>query len=417
MILTLLYYNLNCDSESEEDDSMSTSKQTCSSAIHKLLSGFFKNDPIDDGYFADNMKCFIAMFNTDPALWNKYNDAKTAFNTQDTTENQIKQASEIADCAIALRASSVDSAASVITTNMPQITLNGLNAIESVNMKKLHDLLIRKMSQGKQTATDPDSARKMLSDFKNDIEVSKVTLVLPHKWAVGNRIWKINEISKQFEGHEFDFSKYDVGAGWKDVKALIESLKDDKPTDANHQMQQMSNKFAVDAFAVVINHYKKTLPEANQSLQNLLDLLKIVAAFTTTSSISKIAWSGLTQKHKASYPGFFDALTTANLLYDNPAKLTKSRLFSCAATLFLSYDPTAVFAKRNLNTVPRMIVAIFALEEKYNEISNEQNTTSTSEHMMHLLLSVGEQFSYAYNRNAIPNSVRTVRFVIGSENI
>lgn len=173
-----------------------------------------------------------------------------------------------------IRASSNDSLSSVITEIIPEITLNGLSATEMINMKKLYDILIRKMSQGKQVASDPNSANTMLEDFRTDLNVAKKTLVLPHKWLIGNRIWKINEISKQLDGQEFDFSTYDTGASWAEIRELIAKHVADKPIGVNQQIQQMSNKFAVDTFVVVINHYKTTIEEGKQSMQHFIALVR-----------------------------------------------------------------------------------------------------------------------------------------------
>lgn len=94
----ILYYLFDCDSEEEEI--MANSKQTCSSMVHKSLTNFFKSNPITADYFASNLKCFTAMFNAMAVLWIKYNKAKSTFDTQGTSEEQILQATAIADCAV-----------------------------------------------------------------------------------------------------------------------------------------------------------------------------------------------------------------------------------------------------------------------------------------------------------------------------
>lgn len=43
--------------------------------------------------------------------------------------------------------------------------------------------------------------------------------------------------------------------------------------------------------------------------------------------------------------------------------------------------------------IPKIIATVYGLEKQYNQISTEANTTSTSEHLLHLLLSTTKDTS------------------------
>lgn len=138
-------------------------------------------------------------------------------------------------------------------------------------------------------------------------------------------------------------------------------------------------------------------------MQKISDFLKM-------SSISKINWVKLVAV-QTKFESFLGNLDEANQLYDNPGKITRPRLFACASSLYPAYEPLAVFGVANrLATVPKMIALIYKIEKEKGSLSTIAKTTRTSEHLVHLLLTLGAQYPYVYNRNGISKSVRDVHF-------
>lgn len=177
----------------------------------------------------------------------------------------------------------------------------------------------------------------------------------------------------------------------------INLLKDNAKPNDQAQTLNMANKFAVDAFAVVNNHYKIIHPQNKQNVEDSLGLLIKIAAFTNFTSVGTQSWANFVRL-QTDHATFLANLTTANTIYDNPGKLTKARLIACAGCLYRSCDPTAIFMTTDhSHAVPRLISQIYILEKENDEISDIVGTTSNSEQALHLLLCLGERFNYGYN--------------------
>lgn len=239
----------------------------------------------------------------------------------------------------------------------------------------------------------------------------KRTMVFPHKWAQKQRVWK---------GKTININKNSVGNGedaaWNALINEMEELKKDISPAKDAAPLGMSNKFAVDVFACTINHFKRTMPETQRGLPVFLRIMDAVAGYTCQSSISAAQWGRFVNAH-ADWQPFFRDIGAGNTLYDNPAKMTKARLFSCAALLYKGIEPTCLFGVGDHSTkIPKMISIIYKLETDYHEISPDVGHTSNSEHLLHLLLSLGAEHTYAWNRNHIPHSVRNVTFEVNPGN-
>lgn len=136
----------------------------------------------------------------------------------------------------------------------------------------------------------------------------------------------------------------------------------------------------------------------------------MVAAFLNKSSIGKTEWLSFVRANEW-YKPFFAGIEEANFLYENPGKLSRARLFACTSSLFLTPEPLALFGvKDRLATIPKMIAKIYETEKKFNIVDKQKGTTSTSEHLCHLLLTIGGNNAYVWNRNKIPKSIRETKF-------
>lgn len=405
-------FDSDSDSDYSEESKMSNltkAVDTCASKIHHAFVDFFKSHAVDGLYFETNQNIVKTVFACDAALWTEYERARAEFKNEGTLEERAKLASVIGDAAVAIRKSSTLTASSVITANLPIVKIDGLTADEINNIKTLHTLLIAKMSaNGKGSAKQGDTDQ-MLKDFKNDLSLISKTKCLSPSWFEKFRIWKVEQIAISKK------SPIDWPTDSDDpiVAALIKRINEAKeiaPPNQDGEMANVANKFAVDSIICTINHYKTKVKSGK--VEDFLSLMESIAAFTRSIKVGKIAWL----KFVSNFPveaAFFNDITTGNVLYDNPGKLTKQRLISCAACLFESAEPTAMFGNTNTTVkIPQMISKVYAIEVKYNVISKEPDTTSTCEHLLHLLLALGSNYSYAFNRNHIPNSVRNVKFEV-----
>lgn len=400
------------DSDTDSDDNMATTvkRNTCSSKIHKKLSVFFTTNPVGANVYADNLRCFSAMYNVDPTLWTNYKTAKAAFSATSTLEERLNSAIAIGDAAVTIR-TAAGMAMTVVTTSNTSVTLSGLNAPEIASLNELLTLLHKKMVVGGSAPAKAGDPKDMVNGFIHDMMIAKDIGSLPQKYYKPHKVWAIYQCAGQKKITMPDWEK-STDLAWNKIVDDIAKLSEDAKADTTGASLNMANKFAIDTFCVVINHYLDTMPENGRSLADLTKILSKVARFTQATSVSSLAWNNFI-KAQPLHKSFLASLTDGNLLYDNPGKLTKGRLMACAGCLYMSYDETAVFGTSNKTTnVPKLIAEIYNLEKESDEISPDSGVTSTSEHMLHLLLCLGENYTYAYNRNKIPHSVRNTKFQI-----
>lgn len=235
-----------------------------------------------------------------------------------------------------------------------------------------------RMNSGVNRKANTGDADVMMNDFIHDMSILKNVRFLHPKWITNHRVWKCLKHAEQ-KGKIIELPKMtDVGNGedaaWDQLINELNELKDQAPPAADAPQLAMSNKFAVDPIVCTINHYKSTIPANHQSSDDLVNVLGLVASFTTLTSVSNLAWTRFTHAH-ATYESFFRDLTVGNTLYDNPGKLTKQRLFACAALVTKALEPTAMFGNAETQTaIPKVICSIYKLDVEYDEISNDAFT-------------------------------------------
>lgn len=410
------------DSYSSSDDSecggeMTTQQQSnaCGSKTHKVLTKFFSESPVDETTFITNLVTIKTLYEVDDALWAKYQTACGNFKVTDSMAEKITKASAIADAAKEIRTKENITAPTVIVNNHPEVKIENLSQDEIKSLKSLHTVLTAKLtgSTGENKTKNPGAALEMARDFINDMKIISSTKILPTKWLVNNRIWKCFEVAKANNLQIVLPQRVQGEDPINDIVDLIEKHKIDEPAkQSDKPTVAFANKFSVDPVVCVISHYKKSIKKGDQSYDDFIELMNMVAAFTRMSSISVNSWFNFTRANKK-YTSFWDGITLNNVLYDNPGKMTKARLFSCAGLVTHAYVETAAFGCQNvMSKIPKLICSIYKLDQEYNQIGTDKGTTSTSEHLLHLLLSLGGQFSYICNRNFIPKSVRDVKFIV-----
>lgn len=173
----------------------------------------------------------------------------------------------------------------------------------------------------------------MVHDFIHDLNLAKEIGILPDKYNKPHKVWAIFQHAEQ-KGIPIQYKK-NGDKNWDAIVDNIDKLKVDAKPNTEGATLNMANKFAVDTFAATINHYVVTIPEAERSANKLKALLKKIAAFTKMSSISTNSWIAFTKKQEG-FEAFLNNLTVDNSIYDNPGKLTRSRLIACAGCLFPS---------------------------------------------------------------------------------
>lgn len=413
------------DSDSESDfeyeynmATNATNTAKAGSAIHTELRKLVEAKPPSQDYFENNKKAFKAMFGVPAALWAAYKTASDNYDPNEAdTDKLLAAAKNIGSAAIAIRKAGVDSAASILTAHNPMVNITGVTADESAALVELHALVLKKMTDGTQQAGNALDADKMLDDFIHDMKLAKESGTYPEKWSKNARTWKCLEHAKQKNrSQEVDIAKWTAVDGKQaEFAKFIEKFneyKDIKPPNSEVQRVAMSNKFSIDVFAVVINKFKSAMgEEATNTFDHLMYVLGRVSLFMRGTSISKTAWAReIASEFCAPYKPFLTELES-NILFENPAKMTKGRLFSCVATMFPAPDPTILFSTYEKGAeVPKLLAKIYGIEKKFGEVGPMKNETSTSEHLMHLLCTLGANYSYAYNRNSIDGSIRSVKF-------
>lgn len=408
-------FDFSSDSDSETDDiemSAANSIHTAGSSTHKELIQFFKTNKISDNTFEENQKTVKSLFEADNELWKAYKDSVTAYSNDDTEEMRLNKAKAIGDAAVKLRESQDDARLTIIRESVKEVTIAGLTAAEIASLKELHELVLLKM-QGTGQKGSAEKANQMVREFKDDMELAKTDNTFPSKWVKNHGVWKCVQHELQ-KGRKLEFTVDDAGvhdkAKWALVVAEFERHKNDAIPAQGSGLANASNKFAVDVYCAAINRYKNTIDEKNQSKDDFLLLMKMVAAFLNKSSIKKTEWLHFI-KANSNYKNFLNGLDEANYLYDNPGKLTRARLYACASSLYSAPEPLSLFGVENrLAIIPKMIAKIYDIEKKFNIIDKQKGTTSTSEHLCHLLLTLGANNPYVYNRNKIPSSIRDTKF-------
>lgn len=315
---------------------------------------------------------------------------------------------KIGKAAIAIRNSSDVTKPTVITQHQAEVTINGLTADEITSLRELEELMKSKMTgTGKKgTAQEADN---MLTRFMADMENAKVAGFILQKWISDHRIWKCCQHYLQKNKSELKFDKIDNNEVWnKVVDEFINKFKEDAAPSTGSSFAGASNKFAVDVYCAAIARFKAKLP--NMTVDDFFKAMEIVSAFLKMSSISKVNWASMIIAN-SKFKLFFSQLDEANQLYDNPGKITRPRLYACASSLFPAYEPLALFGvESRMAKIPKIIAAIYTIEKEKKVISEMYKSTSTSEHLIHLLLALGSTYPYVYNRNAIEGSVRNTAF-------
>lgn len=404
------HFYLNSESDSDEDFlimSNTTNQSTAASKIHKELGKFFEKNPIPDETYTENINVIKALFSAEEHLWNQYREAVAQYSNDDTDEMRLQKAIAIGKAATALRNSNDDLKATVIHENQPEVTISGLSVEEVTNLKELEKLLRTKMSgQGKKG--NAEQANEMLKEFLNDMEKAKLTGSLSDKWTQHNRIWKCCQHYKQKnDGLELTYAKTNDDL-WNKVVDDFNKRKLEPAPTAGNTLSGAANKFSVDVYCATISQFKHKLPSLN--IDDFLHGMRIVSAFLQCSSIKRGHWSKIVVIQEK-YRPFFGSIDEVSDLYDNPGKITRPRLFACAASLYKASEPLALFGVQNrLASIPKMIALIYRIEKEKGCISNEQRTSSTSEHLLHVLLTLGSKHQYVHNRNNIKGSVREVKF-------
>lgn len=408
-------FDFSSDSDSESDDiemSAANMIHTAGSSTHKELIQFFKLNKISENTFDANQKTIKSLFDASEGLWKVYKDSITAYSNDDTEEMRLTKAKAIGAAAVKLRESQDDSRLTIIRASTKEVTIAGLSAAEIVSLKELHDLVLLKM-QGNGQKGNAEKANQMVREFKDDMELAKTDNTFPAKWIKNHGIWKCVQHEAQ-HGRNLEYTVDDAGVlnkeKWALVVAEFNKHKDDAVPAQGTGLANASNKFAVDVYCAAINRYKATVALKDQSKENFLDLMKMVSAFLNKSSIKKSEWLHFI-KANSDYKSFLSGLDEANYLYDNPGKLTRARLYACASSLYSAPEPLSLFGVENrLAIIPKMIAKIYEIEKKFNVIDKQKGTTSTSEHLCHLLLTLGSNNPYVYNRNEIPSSIRDTKF-------
>lgn len=413
------YINNNFDFTSSESDTdeefeMSALNQihTAGSSIHKDLIAFFDTNAVPDSKYEENTKTLKAMYNADEELWTKYKDAVSAYSNDATEAERLACAIKIGEAAIAIRSKNDDSKMTIITEGTAEVTIAGLGPEEITNLKELQTLVLAKM-QGTGEKGSAEKANQMVKEFKNDMELAKIDNTFPSRWIRNHGVWKCVQHEQQ-SGRQLVYTEADAGAvdpaGWKKVVEEFNKHKDDAIPQQNTTLANASNKFAVDVYCATINRYRVNMTPAAQSWAHFLRSMQLVSAFLRKSSIKKTEWLAFIRSNEA-YKPFFAGIEEANYLYDNPGKLTRARLFACASSVFKAPEPLALFGVQNrLAVIPKMIAKIYVTEKKFNIIDKQKGTTSTSEHLFHLLLTLGSTNAYVWNRNKIPKSIRETKF-------
>lgn len=408
------------DSETDSDSEMSVMNQlhTSGSQIHKKLIEFFELNKIPDETLTKNNEVFKRLFEAPIEKWNDYSSAVNSYTNDDTEEERLKKAIMIGDAAVSIRESSDMTKLTIITDGTKEVNITNLSIDEVALLKELHELVLTKM-QGNGQKGSAEKANQMVAEFKRDMNLAKIDGTFPHRWVKNHGVWKCCEHEKRL-GNELKYSVDDADVvdkeGWVKVVEAFNRHKDSAPPQQGSTLANASNKFAVDVYCATINRFKTKMPEANRGYDQLRLLLQKVAAFQNKSSVKKTDWM-LFIAANPMFKNFLNGLDENNSLYDNPGKLTKARLFACAASMFPAPEPLALFGVNDrLSKIPKMIALIYSIEKKFNIIDKAKATTSSSEHLCHLMLTLGSQNAYVWNRNKIPHSIRDTKFNLNNLN-
>lgn len=391
-----------------------TQIHTAGSSIHKALIKFFDNHPIPETTLQANRTVLKALYEVSGDLWKAYADAVSDFSNDASDEERLKQATKIGQAALAIRTANNATKHTVITENQVEVTIAGLTADEIKSLKELHELVLAKM-QASGEKGGAENANQMVAAFKQDMECAKIDNTFPYKWIKNHGVWKCCQHEKQ-KGGEIVYSADDPSVkeanreAWKKVVEEFNKHKDDAIPQKSSLLAGASNKFSVDIYCATINRYRNVIPENERSWEDLLNALEVLSGFMGKSSIKKQDWLHFLGRN-TKYKKFFSDLDESNFLYDNPGKLTKARLFACVSSVHKAPDSLALFGVNNrLEMIPKMIAKIYDIEKENNIIDKAKGTTSTSEHLCHVLLTLGATNSYVHHRNQIPKSIREVKF-------
>nr|QPZ88456.1 putative nucleoprotein [Soybean thrips negative-stranded RNA virus 2] len=402
------------DSESDESDMGDSENSALSSRIHKLCLEYCEDNTLPDSYYERNLRDFTALFNNRAALWNAYRQEADNYVPTAPLPARIQQAIAIARAAVELRGVIPET---ILTTMASSVTVNEINPQDSADLLELCNFVKAKMTKTGQQGTEvAGNSEKMFKEYQREIRQAAVTGVISDTWFTKNRIWKMKQFA-EMSGKEFPQLASRAPEGmtvnnWNQLKKKIKDAEGSAPPNHEERSEatQYANKFAVDSWCCVVNLFKKARPECTAN--EATTLLRKVAYFTLSERIGSKKWIQFLENLPAPESTMLRNLDALTSIFDNPAKCNKSRLFSCAATLYPGVDPTRVFAKAVGTVELSLMASIYRLEKDAGAILPDPARTSTSEHLMHLLLVLGQAHDYSKNRNALNKSAITVEFVV-----
>lgn len=419
------YFEEESDEESTAIMEVNQIKKA-SSDIHRLLRSFQIAHPSPSPVLAANLGLFGQLMGAGATaeMWGDLAAARDAFDITLEFADKIPLAQAVSDAYIALR-NGAGLQDTIIANNMVNVSLSGVTAANSLLLVELEDLVKRKMS-GRMNAPAQNVAAsaQMVNDLVADLNLAMETGDLPGNYFRNNRLWKIHQAAARLN-----------------PAVLIQALPGVKPPDCPRsdaqwttfvqryntevarapeggvvgagQFAGASNKFAVDVWCCFIMHCKTI--NNNVTLETMLQILRDIANYTRQSRIGGLEWNRMVTRMGVN-SAYIAGLNARFTLWDNPAKLTKNRLMACAATLFHSADSTFIFSVPQMSTLSSgLIASIYKIEKDAGLVIESKAETSTSEHLMHLLLVMGTDNGFWMNRNQIPGSARQVTFTINPE--
>lgn len=148
----------------------------------------------------------------------------------------------------------------------------------------------------------------------------------------------------------------------------------------------------------------------------VIDFLDHVAVFSFSQDISRNAQHNWW--HKVGYEYWpVRGLMHEHFgsLYENPAKMTFSRLLESASTLFKAASSLDVFQVADDNIKIKAIAEICKMTVDANCLSVNADETSTAEHLVHqLMVTGGRNYFYHNENNLLGSAAVKVKFTAGT---
>ena len=276
------------------------------------------------------------------------------------------------------------------------VDLSSLTSGEFANIAKV--VSVMKIKSQAQKGPGGDSAGpKMLTDLMTDLEIASFAETkLPKKSHTSTPpfIAKIRQVSKG-QGCEERFKELLNSAGpegWE--------KEWDAPVEGRSRALNSANVFNVDHMVLFAMYCK-----ASQfSLSDAMRFAESLALFSMMRNVGRDAqkafWKSHSQfKHiRAFMHESFEGI------HDSPFKLTFTRCLRAATCLMPVASDLAPLYVQDKDVGLKMIAKICAFQEMSGDITTEQNTTSTSEHLIHQLLLSGMDGTLHLNKNILRGS-------------